>query len=367
MSFFDEADEPRTPPRTAERRRRPAGGGHRPPPDRQAIQIRRAVAATALVIVLIVIVVGVHSCQVSQRNSALKDYSNNVASLIQDSDQTGHRFFTLLSNGGGSSNATNLQSQINEARLGADGQLSRAQSMNVPDEVRDAQRHLLLTLQMRRDGIADIAQQIQPALNGSTSQDAITQIAADMARFYASDVLYKSYTLPLIASALHAAGIAVGGATGQTFNGGQFLPDVQWLTPSYIATQLHATAPSSNKKPAPGIHGHRMDSVSVAGATLQTGSANTVSASPPPTFTCTFTNDGQNTETNVVVKVSVSGTSISGQAIVPQTTPGQQSVAQVTLSSSPPAGSYTVSATVERVPGETVTTHNTLTFPVTFQ
>jgi hypothetical protein len=52
---------------------------------------------------------------------------------------------------------------------------------------------------------------------------------------------------------------------------------------------------------------------------------------------------------------------------VPKTTPGNQATAGVTLSSSPPAGSYTVSATVERVPGETTLTHNTLSFPVTFQ
>jgi hypothetical protein len=63
----------------------------------------------------------------------------------------------------------------------------------------------------------------------------------------------------------------------------------------------------------------------------------------------------------------VSDTSIRGLAVVPQTTPGQHATAQVTLDSSPPKGPHTVSATVERVPGETVLTHNTLSFPVTFQ
>lgn len=366
MSFFDEADEPRTAPRTQPRRRRPAGGGRRPP-DRQAIQVRRAVAATALVIVLILIVIGVHSCQVSQRNSSLKDYNNNVSSLIQDSNQTGHQLFTLLSSGTGSGNATNLQAQINEARVGADNQLSRARGISVPDEVRSAQQNLVLTLQMRRDGIADIAQQIQPALGSSASQDAINQIAADMARFYASDVVYKGYTIPLIAGALHAAGIAVGGADGESFNGGQFLPDVQWLTPSFVATQLHASVPSSNKKPTPGLHGHELNSVSAGGNTLDTGSTNTIPANPPPTFTLSFTNTGQNTENNVACKVTVSGTSVGGQTTVPQTTAGQQATCQVTLSSAPPAGSYTVTAAVSPVPGEKNTSNNSQSFPVTFQ
>jgi len=342
-------------------------GGGRRPPDRQEIQVRRAVAATALLVVLILIVIGVHSCQVSQRNSSLKDYNNNVSSLIQGSDQTGHQLFTLLSSGGGSGNATNLQAQINEARLGAENQLSRAKGIEVPDEVKPAQQNLLLALQMRRDGIADIAQQIQPALGGAASQDAINQIATDMARFYGSDVVYKGYTLPELASALHSAGIGVGGNNGESFNSGQFLPDVQWLTPSFVATQLHATLPTSTKKPTPGLHGHELNSVSVGGTTLQTGSTNTIPASPPPTFTLSFTNTGQNTESNVGCKVTVSGTSVSGQTTVPQTTAGQQSTCQVTLSSAPTTGSYTVSATVAPVAGEKNTSNNTQSFPVTFQ
>jgi hypothetical protein len=109
-----------------------------------------------------------------------------------------------------------------------------------------------------------------------------------------------------------------------------------------------------------------MQSCSVNGTPLVAGGTNTLPTNPPPTFSCSFTNDGQNNETNVVVKVQVSGTSASGQAITPQTQPGHQYTVQAQLSSAPPAGSYTVTAKVEKVPGETSTTHNTLTFPITF-
>ena len=47
--------------------------------------------------------------------------------------------------------------------------------------------------------------------------------------------------------------------------------------------------------------------------------------------------------------------------------PGSRPPARSRCSSSPPAGSYTVTATVEPVPGEKNTANNTLTFPVTFQ
>lgn len=319
------------------------------------------------VVAVILAAVGIHSCQVSQRNSSLKDYNNNVSSLIQSSDQTGRQFFGVLSGGASSGNAVNLQNQINEAHLTAANQLSQAKGFDVPDEMKGAQQNLLLALQMRLDGIATIGQEIQPALNGTTSKDAINSIAANMARFYSSDVLYKNYTLPLIAGALKGAGIPIGGTNGETFNDGQFLPDVRWLTPSYVATQLHVTLPTPSGKVAPGLHGHELNSVSVGGTTLQTGSTNTLPASPPSTFTLSFTNTGTNIENNVVCKVAVSSSSAGNQTVVPQTNPGQQATCQVQLRSSPPAGSYTVTATVVPVPGEKHTANNTMTFPVTFQ
>jgi len=367
MSFFDEADESRIARRAASRRRRPSRSGRRPPTSRQTIVERRAVAAVVILIVVVLIALGIHGCEASQRNSALTAYQSNVAALIGQSDQTGSQLFHELSHRGGASSATSVVNQINQARVSADAELGRARSMAVPGEVKEAQRFLLLAMQMRRDAIANIAGEIQPALGTSTRANAIDAIASEMARFNASDVLYQDYTVPVIVGALHAAGIAAGRADGVMVESGQFLPSVQWLTPDYVALELVGRLPSRSGSPAPGIHGHRMDSVSVGGTTLKPGATNTVPASPPPTFACTFTNDGQNVETDVVVKVSVNGTSVSGLALVAQTTPGQQATAEVTLNSSPPQGPYTVSATVEQVPGEAVLTHNTLSFAVTFR
>ncbi len=366
MSFFDEADEPRTPP---PRTRRPSGAGRRPPGDRQSIQVRRAVAGVAIVIVVILIVLGVHSCQVSARNSSLKDYTNNVASILQESNNTGTQFFNLLSGAGGASNAQNLTNQLNETRVAADNELKHAEAIDVPDEVKNAQSNFLLALTMRRDGIANIAQLVQSALGTTNNHTALNQIAANNARFYASDVLYTDYTATEIAAALHAAGITVG-PNGETIPAGQFLPDLGWLSPDFVATKLGASSSSSSSTSgpvAPGTHGHSLDSVSVGGTTLQSGSTNTIPRSPTPSFTVNFTNSGQNNEKNVVIKVSVSGTGSSGQTVVPQTTAGQSTSATVPLNQSPPAGTYNVTVTVVPVRGETNSANNTQTYPVTFQ
>jgi hypothetical protein len=192
-----------------------------------------------------------------------------------------------------------------------------------------------------------------------------------MARLYSSDVLYKDYVLPNIISALHKAGIAVGGANGEPIDTTQLLPNVQWLLPSYVAQQLKISVPISSTtsgggKPAPGVHGHSLGSCSVGGTALSTTAATTVPTGSAPTLSCQVTNDGGNTETNVVVSASISGTSITGKGVIPQTQPGQQYTVQIPLSSAPPAGTYDMVVNVHHVPGETTFTHNSKTFPVTF-
>ncbi len=368
MSFFDEPEETRTAPRTAPRRRRSTGGPRRPrPATQQAILIRRLVLAAIVVIAIILIAVLVNSCEVSARNSALKDYNNSVASLNAQSVNTGHSFFGSLA--GPISDPTSLQTSLNQSWSDATNQLNKAKGLSVPDEVKSAQSNFVLALQMRADGIHNIASQVQPALQSQTAQDAVNSIASDMARFYSSDVLYKDYTVPQIIGALRAAGISVGGLGGQQINSAQFLPSISWLDPQTVANQLHVSLPSTktNKPIAPGLHGHQLNSVSVGGTQLQTGSTNAIPASPAPTFTLSFANTGTNTETNVRCKVSIAGSKISGQTTVPQTTAGESTQCTVTMNGIPPKGSQQLTATIVPVPGEKTTSNNTLTFPVDFQ
>ena len=332
----------------------------------QAIRVRRGVAIAVLLVAVILIVVGVHSCQVSQTNSALRDYSDRVAALNQSSDQTSGQFFQLLSMGQGTGNATTLQTQVNSQDATATSQLNQAKALSVPDQMSTAQRYFVDAMRLRADGIHNIAGYLQQAFQRQGAQQAVNMIAAEMARFYASDVLYKDYALPSIISALQADGITVGGTNGEPINENQFLPTLDWLTPSYVASKLQVRTPSTGTI-TPGTHGHQLNSVSVSGTTLQTGSTNNIAASPPPTFTLAFTNSGQNAESNVVCKVSVSGTGITGQTTVPSTSAGQQYNCQVQLSSAPPKGSATVTATIEPVPGEKNIANNTMTFPVNFQ
>lgn len=322
-----------------------------------------------IIVVLILIILGVHSCQVSSRNSALKDYNNSVNSVIQQSNETGSQLFSELAGGGGANNAGALQQEINETRSKAQSELATATAISTPSQVSSAQQHVLLTLQMRLDGIKNIGSEVQAALNASTSRSAISALSTEMARFYASDVVFLDYAEPEIAIALNSA---VGKGNWTPFNGTprQFLASLNWLSPSYVAGKLGASLPQSpTAKCVTGqLVGNALNTVSVGGQALSTSGGNTISASPAPTFTFSVTDGGKTTLSDVPLKVEVQGTSVKGSGTIALIkSNGGSATGTVTLSSQPPTGANTVVATVSPVHCESNSANNTLTFPVTFQ
>jgi hypothetical protein len=310
--------------------------------------------------------VGVHSCQVSATNSALQDYTNSVSSLNQQSVANGKQLFTELAQAPGASSVTSVQQGINRILDSERNDVyKKALALSVPDQVKTGNAQFVTALKMRVDGLQGIADSIQPALSSTATQASVNALAGEIARFYASDVLYKDYALPQIYAALHAAGTRF-----SPIDPGQFLPNVEWVLPSFLATELHVNVPGAQPtKATPGLHGHSLTSVSVAGTTLQTGATNTIPSSPIPTFTLDFANGGTNNEHNVKCKVTVNGTNpaVTGTATVPETFAGKSANCSVKLNAAPPKGTQTVVATVEKVLGEKNVSNNTITYTVTFQ
>ena len=325
-------------------------------------------AVVVVIVIIVLLAVLVHSCDVSAQNSSLRDYTNSVSVEIQRSDDTGAQLFNALGSGRNHNNPTGLAQQITGLATSAQQQLSTVENLSVPGSMQAAQNKLVLAFRMRRDGVRTIATEIQPALGTSTNVDAIKKIATADSLFYGSDVLYKAYVGPEMAAALHAAGIGVGGTNGESINPGQFLPDLGWLDTSFIATKLGSRVSGGHvNTAAPGLHGHTLNSVSVAGTQLSTTTTTTIPASPPPTFVLNVTNGGQYTEYNVGCKVSVVGLTDTGSTTLSQTTAGQTTDCSVRLPRAPTPGTYQVTAEIAPVPGEKNTANNALTFSVTFQ
>ena len=327
-------------------------------------------------LVVVLLVVLVKGCVDNRREAALKDYNRSVRTLVEHSrSAVSKQLFDALS-GAASAEPTQVQETINQLRVVADEDLSQAGRIDTPDEMKGAQSDLELLLSLRRDGVANIADEIQTALGGTAGAGtAVDAVAGQMQAFNASDVIYSQRVAPLILKGLKDNGIAAsydGTAGEQVLPYADFLPDISWMSPDVVAQQLGSTSASSRTTgtPAPGLHGHQIDSVSVGGVDLTTDGSNRIPASPPPTFVVNFTNGGENDETNVRVTVEIagSGAPIRASTIVPNTTAGEAATANVTLRQSPStSGPSTIRVTVEQVPGEETLDNNVAEYTALFE
>jgi len=241
LSFFDDVDEPQSPEREPRRPRRSAS-------EQQVIQTRRIVAAVVIVAVILVIALLVNSCAVSSTNSALRDYNNSVYNLMRDSVANGTNMFTRLSSGAARTNLPGLVTDLDTDLGNARSQLTRAQHLSVPSQMQAAHRNVVLALTMRRDGIEQIANNIQSAMSRSTSRTGLQALQQGTSELYSSDIVYKNFAVPAIAGAFTHAGIAIGPTM---IYGGQVVPDLLWLNPSSIGVKIGAESTTTAQNQSP--------------------------------------------------------------------------------------------------------------------
>jgi hypothetical protein len=365
VSFFDEDDEPRT--RVRPRSAAPARGTGGQP-DRRTVLIRQLVLFGGFILILALLIFIIDGCRDSARESALKDYNRNVASIVRDSDsQVGKPFFDLLRN----PSQGDLSTQINGYKVQAESQYQQAKGIDTPGDMTAAQRSFLIAMEMRRDGLQTIADRIRTALSSDAeaADKSIEEIAGAMQLFLSSDVVYTSRVLPLIESALRDADVGA-----QQLQRTRFLPGIEWLDPAVVADALGQQLTTGgtdggSREPAPGLHGSGIDSVQVGDQTLAADSANRIAYGPDTEFTVNFTNQGENDEADVVVVLRIDGgpEPLRVQKSVASVAAGASASATLGLDKPPPLDTpVTITAQVKPVPGEEKKDNNTAEYDAAF-
>ncbi len=370
MSFFDDDEPPPTEIRQARPSRppqqRPRGAARRAPAsDHHATVVRRRILAGVGFIALIVIIVVIASAVGGGKREALETYARNVSQITKESNEdVSAPFFEALS-GAAAQPHGSVEEKINDLRVAAEAQTAHAEKLGIPSGLEAAQRDFLLALDLRTEALMKIGGRMAVALGGgSESATAYKQIAGDMESFLASDVVHSQRVAPLIEEALSA-----NGASGQTVAASHFLPNLGWLEPSTVMARItgHAT-PTSSTSVSPGTHGSALTGVSVGGNTLVPGELNHVKSGPNPTFDVKVEDNGENSETNVKVNVTVTtaGKQYTDYNVIPKTTPGQSSTVEVPIEGLPLNTGAKVEVSVEPVPGETDLENNKATYEATF-
>jgi len=335
---------------------------------------RRQILAVVVGIVLILLLFfGIRGCASIRKENAYKDYVREVSADVQQSQQESDAVFGLLRKGQAAGQSpVDLQNSINGFRAEASKLAERARDRDVPGELKDANRYLVDTMELRADGLAAIARLLPTALGDQGAGTAIKQIAAENRLFDASDVLFSQRYQPELFTTIKDEDLENDVPVPDTLrNPKGFLPSIRWLQPAAVAAALTGTASTETTAATPGLHGTGVAAVTVqpAGTALSTSGTTDIHAQKGLSFDVQVQNQGQNDEKNVTVQVRISGAGkpISVAQPIKSIAQGGTETASVPLPSLPPTGRpVTITVSVKAVPGEKKLDNNKQSYQAIF-
>jgi len=326
--------------------------------------VRRAVATAVGVLILILLVLGVRGCLNAREERAYENYVSDISSIAAETRNLSQQFFGRLQDPG---DLTPLQfeAEIKADRGAAEGLLDRAEGLDAPDELTEAQETIVLSYELRRDALAVISERIAAALGDEGSANAVEQIAREMRTFVASDVLYLRAQAQIDAVLTEQEIVIPEGSPIDT----QFLPnEPNWLDPEVVTDALGGVSDSGGPA-TPGVHGLGLGAVTLlpTGAGLEDGVPVTATADGAE-LEVEVENQGESEETGVTVSYEISGgDSSSGEEQIPTIAAGEIATVNLAIEPTPSAGAVELTVTAEPVSGEEIEDNNSLTAEVTFE
>jgi hypothetical protein len=345
------ADEP-------ERPRRRVGGPQR---RRQQYLVRRLIGVGVGLAFLILVVIGFRGCLEARSDRALRNYDSSVATIMQQSEQSGKDFFDLFSSPTGGGSSVDVQNQVFAQRDASSTLLDRAEGLDAPGQMHDAQSAVEQTLTLRRDALTAIAANVTQAAADKETAPAITTIEKAMGSLYASDILWTQIGKPGIQNVLKDEGV-----DGQPLPPGNFMPAdaADYLDPTTLSSKIGVITGNSSAPPAGSTPGLQLDSTTIGGTQLDPSTTTTV-PSDASEIDIALTNSGDVDETGIEVTVQLAGNSLSGQ--LASLSAGEPGTIKIPLTSKPaPGTNTTVEVVLTAVPGEQLTQNNQASYPVVF-
>ena len=327
--------------------------------------VRRTIAAVGAILLFVVLVLAFKGCLNARKERNMQEYVRNSNELVQLSKAESRRLFAILEAPSDQNQDVDRQNQANELKIDSATLADRARNLDTPDQLSKAQDYFVESLELRRDALSVIAEVIPGALAQEERRKSTARIAEMMQVFNGSDVLMKYRFRPSVSKALKAEDVS---ATLPTFGSLTFLPDLQWLQPDFVADQISGIRGTSGSA-TPGLHGDGLGTVSLGGIALTPGGNTTVQLTKDIAFDIQVVNQGDSTETDVGVTVTVGSGSdaIKLEETIPEIAAGEAKHVSIPLSSQPPTGQQVpITVNVKAVPGEEVTDNNKGEFTAIF-
>ena len=327
--------------------------------------VRRTIAIGGAVLLFILVVLLFRGCLDARKERAMEDYVRNANELVGLSKAESQQLFDILSAPSGEDQAVNRQNAANALKADSATLADRARDFDVPDELKSAQDYFLESLELRRDALSVIAAELPGALAQEERRSSTGRIAQMMQVLSASDVLLRSRYDVDLKDALEKEGISATPANDRQLT---FVTNLDWLQPDFVADQI-AGIRGSGGSATPGLHGNGLGTVSLGGVALTPGAPATVQLTQDTAFDVQVVNQGESTETDVVVTVTVGsgGDAIKAEETIDEIAAGEAKNVTIPLSKQPPTGQNVgIKVNVKPVPGEGVTDNNEAEYTVIF-
>ncbi len=320
--------------------------------------MRRLIGVGVGLAFLILVVIAFRGCLEARSDRALRNYDSNIATIMQQSEQSGKDFFDLL-NSPSASGPIDVRNQIFAQRDAATSLLDRADSLSTPGQMHDAQSAVEQSLTLREKALNAIAANVTQAAARTQTTNAIESIGNAMGSLYASDILWTQLGAPEITKVLNDEGV-----DAQPLPAGKFMPAnaTDFLNQATLVTKLNAI--TGQTATTGGTHGLQLDSTTIGDTQLSPDSTTNV-PSDAQEIDIGVTNSGDSDETGISVSVTLGSSSLNGT--LQSLSAGQAGTVKIPLTSKPSPGTdTTVQVVVSPVPGEQLTDNNTATYTVVF-
>jgi hypothetical protein len=327
--------------------------------------VRRTIAIGGGLLLLILLVFGFKGCLDARNERAMEDYVRGVNELTKLSQAESGQLFDSLSAPTEGDQTVNRVNQANALRVDSATLSDRARDLDPPDELSEAHDYFVEALDLRRDGLAEVADKLPGALADDERRNSTGRSAEMMKIFLSSDVLLVYRFHPIATEALKDADVNAKIAEGSL----PFVPDVDWVNPDFVADEIAGIRGTGGGGATPGLHGNGLVSVSLGGVTLTPGGPATVPLSEDLAFEIQVMNQGESTETDVRVQVTVGqgNDAIELEDTIGEIAAGEQKPVTIPLTKNPPTGqNVPITVRVEPVPGEEVTDNNEAEYTVIF-
>jgi hypothetical protein len=346
----------------APKQRKTGGGG---PSFGQSPLARVLIILTAVVVLVLIITLGINSCINKKKVGEYRDYFAAVDGVLRDSDDIGKQLSDMYMKPDETVRQA-LEGKLAEFLAAQEQLLEKAKAIKAPDQFKKENEWFIASMQIRVRGLKGLQPAVLNALEARDNQAGAAQVSHEMLILLTSDVAYDEFFYQPAQRVLKEEDIK-----------DIKVPQAKFLKDSALANSQTAVSVLDRLKggtaQVSGLHGVALVGVKAqpSGMVLTTDSDNSLKASDALTFEVEVENQGEATENDVLVSLSLSAPGrpspqkVDGR--IPTIAPGERRTIELTGLAAE-AGSQTalMRAEVGPVPGETNTQNNVGDYNIAF-